>query len=499
MENIISGIVVTVVCFSGYLLAYQSFRKERYNTAVLLLVLCGSILYLYVSTDLYLHQWDERYHALVSKNLIKHPLKPTLYDNPLLAYDYRNWAGNHIWVHKQPVPLWTMALSMRIFGVNEVALRLPSIILSSAGIWLIYRIGKYFFGRKTGFLSAFLFSINGLIIEMTGGRVATDHVDIFFMFFILLAVFLTTLYAERRKTIFTVLTGISTGAAILSKWMPALIILPVWILIVTDNGNIRLKQLMLQFLLLVVTIVIVFLPWQLYIYKEFPLEANWEAEFNLMHFTEVLDGRSGPFYYYLDRIRINYGELIYLPLVWFIIETVRNYRNRNRIALCIWFLIPLVFFSMAKTKMQGYILFTSPALFIMTSEFYYFLLGKMKSVKHKWIIYTVLALLLILPVRYCIERAKPFNYRERNPEWVAELRSLNSEHIEKGVLLNYGNPVEAMFYTDMTAYSSIPEKDKIVGWVDDGYTVIINDRDIPDWVAELDGVIIRKFSQPDRN
>jgi|GEM_PF-2475173 len=31
------------------------------------------------STDSYLHEWDERYHALVAKNLLLHPLKPTLY------------------------------------------------------------------------------------------------------------------------------------------------------------------------------------------------------------------------------------------------------------------------------------------------------------------------------------------------------------------------------------------------------------------------------------
>jgi 4-amino-4-deoxy-L-arabinose transferase-like glycosyltransferase len=499
MENIVSGIIVTVACLAGYLLAYQSFRKEKYNLAVLLLVLCGGILYFYVSMDFYLHQWDERYHALVSKNLIRHPLKPTLYDHPLLAYDYRNWTGNHIWLHKQPVPLWTMALSMSVFGVNEVALRLPSIIMSSTGIWLVYRVGKYFFSRKTGFFSAFLFSVNGLIIEMTGGRVATDHVDISFMFYMLLAIFLTTLYAERRKTLFTILIGVSTGAAILTKWLTALIILPVWILIVTNGGETRLKQLVIQFLLLAATITAVFLPWQLYIYKAYPLEAHWEAATNLRHFTEVIEERSGPFYYYLDRIGMNYSELIYLPLLWFLVESVRNFRDRNRMALCIWFLVPLVVFSVAKTKMQGYTLFTAPVLFMMTSEFYYFLLGKNENVKYQWMIYVVAALFIILPLRYCYETVKPFEQQERNPEWAAELRRLNSEHIENGILLNYQNPVEAMFYTDLTAYPSLPGEDKIMEWLLDGHNVIINDRELPDWVTELDGVMIRKFSTADRD
>jgi 4-amino-4-deoxy-L-arabinose transferase len=110
--------------------------------------------------------------------MIQHPLMPTLYDNPLLSYDYKSWIANHIWVHKQPLPLWGMALSMWLFGVNEIALRLPSIIMSTIGIYLTFVIGSYFFSRKTGYLAALLFSINGLIIELTAGRVATDHIDI---------------------------------------------------------------------------------------------------------------------------------------------------------------------------------------------------------------------------------------------------------------------------------------------------------------------------------
>ena len=71
---------------------------------------------------------------------------------------------------------------MWVFGVNEIALRLPSIILTTIGIWLSYFIGRYLFNSKVGYLTAFFFSINGLIIELTAGRVATDHIDIFFLF-----------------------------------------------------------------------------------------------------------------------------------------------------------------------------------------------------------------------------------------------------------------------------------------------------------------------------
>lgn len=87
MTNYVLGTVTILVCVLGYVLAFQSFRKGHDFPAILLIVLCGFLLRLFTGVDLYLHEWDERYHALVAKNLINHPLLPTLYDHPLLPYD----------------------------------------------------------------------------------------------------------------------------------------------------------------------------------------------------------------------------------------------------------------------------------------------------------------------------------------------------------------------------------------------------------------------------
>ena len=97
----------------------------------LILLFIGSIGlgYFIANLDHFLIIWDEQYHALVAKNMMNNPFKPTLYSIPLLEYDYKNWTGNHIWVHKQPLFLWQMALSLKIVGINEMAIRIPSIII----------------------------------------------------------------------------------------------------------------------------------------------------------------------------------------------------------------------------------------------------------------------------------------------------------------------------------------------------------------------------------
>jgi len=427
--------------------------------ALLLIMMCGLLLRIYTATDLYLHAWDERYHALVAKSLISNPLHPMLYDNPVLPYDYKNWAANHIWVHKQPLPLWSMALSMSVFGVNEIALRIPSVILSTLGIGITFFIAKYLFNNRVAIIASFLYSIHGLIIELTAGRVATDHFDVFFLFFVQLSVLLAIRYFQSKRSVYNILCGVSIGMAILSKWLPALIVLPIWLLLAFDSKKLNRKETLINFIILTVVIAIVSLPWQWYIFNKFPQEALWERGFNLKHITEALENHGEPFYYHFEKMFILYGEIIYLPLLWFFYKTLKHIRNYRRLILSIWVLVPFVFFSIAETKMQAYTLFTAPALFIITALFWEYLYVYRNRFRYKGLIILVLFLLLALPIRYSIERTKPFVIRERNPQWTKEIRELSKQTGDHSdiVIFNSEYPIETMFYLDCAAYSTTPD------------------------------------------
>lgn len=475
MENLIFGISTVLICAVLYYFAFRLFRKQKTKYCLILLIGCGLLLRLYTATESYLHPWDERFHALVSKNLIEHPFKPTLYEDPVLSYDYRIWYSNHVWLHKQPLPLWTMAISMYLFGVNEIALRLPSVILSTIGIWVVFSIGRELFNQKIGFLAAFLYSIHGLIIEITSGRVATDHIDVFFLFFIQFAVLMAIKFGSTKRTIYNLLCGLSIGAAILSKWLPALIVLPIWLLIISASKKFTKSEIVINLVLLLSITIAVFLPWQIYIHKVFPLEARWENSYNIRHITEVVEGHGGPLYYHFNNMRIQFGELIYLPLLWFLWKSVKKRNNFIRLSLTIWILIPYLFFSFVKTKMQGYTIFAAPAIFIITSYFWYFIFRFRHRFRYKWVTFIVLFFLVALPIRYSIERIKPFEFRERNPQWVQQIKNLKSFN-GNVVIFNIEHPIEVMFYTNTIAYSNIPDINTIKGIVESGYEVIINDN-----------------------
>lgn len=89
---------------------------------------------------------------------------------------------------------------------------------------------------------------------------------------------------------------------------------------------------------------------------------------------------------------------------------------------------------------------------------------------------TIMAALIILPIRYTVERLEVFEVRDRDPQWVADLRALHESGADqRAVLFNYQNPIEAMFYTDLKVYPHIPDKTTITKLIDQDYRVLVND------------------------
>ncbi len=475
MDQVTTGIAVllfSILCIWRGTVAHRSGREAL---PVIWLMVAGLALRIFVAADPFLHEWDERFHALVAKNMMEHPFRPTLYETPLLDYDYRSWLSNHIWLHKPPLPLWSISLSMKVFGVNEWALRIPSILLSTLGILLTWSIGNELYNRRVGFIAAFLFTIHGLIIELTGGRVTTDHYDVFFLFFILASIWAALQLSRQKKTVYQLLCGIFLGMALLSKWLPAMIILPVALLMMAGSGNFTRRETALHLGGILLTALAVALPWHLYIHRAYPLEAAWESSYNFRHLTEAIEGHEGPFYYHFNNLRIIYGELVYLPVAWFLWKTVRKPVETRRLLLTTWFLVPFLFFSLAESKMQAYTLFTAPAIFIITGVFWHYLKVCRSRFRLKWIVNLILLLLLALPVRYSLERIKPFSVRTDPTGMTRRLKEWAETHRgeEKIVFFNMPYPIEAMFYIDCVAYRDLPPPGVTVRIEKQGYRVVI--------------------------
>jgi len=81
-----------------------------------------------------------------------------------------------------------MAGSMRVFGVNELAMRLPSLLLSTGAVLLTFLIGRVLFNERVALLATGFHAVNGFLVALSAGRRVADHVDTALVFFVALGI-----------------------------------------------------------------------------------------------------------------------------------------------------------------------------------------------------------------------------------------------------------------------------------------------------------------------
>lgn len=347
--------------------SFEIFQKHR--TALLFLFIAGLLLCSFVALlDPFLNSWDERFHALVAKNMLRHPLKPTLYETPLLPYNPGIWISNHVWLHKQPLFLWQIALSLKLFGLSEFSVRIPSVLMMSLAPLLIYRTGKHALNVRTGYYAALLFATSFFVHELVTGFPASDHNDIAFIFYITASIWAWTEYQHSHKKYWLVLIGIFSGAAILVKWLTGLLVFSGWGLsVLADKEKRRLLTSYIAIAVSAACCAAVFVPWQIYISQAFPAESAYEYSLNAKHFSEVVEGHGGDVFYYFDNLNKVYGEGLLVPFV-IIIALVLLYfsieKKTYRIAFFTYIIFVYGFFTLAATKMTGFCFVVSPLIFL---------------------------------------------------------------------------------------------------------------------------------------
>jgi dolichyl-phosphate-mannose-protein mannosyltransferase len=137
-----------------------------------------------------------------------------------------NEQGESEFVVHPPLGKWLIGIGIKLFGNNEFGWRVIAALVGSASVLLIYLIVQRLFNSL--FLSniaAALFALDGLHLVMS--RVAL--LDIFLMFFILLA-----FYLILRNDLW--LSGVVIGLAAATKWS-AVFVIPLIILLTVNIGG----------------------------------------------------------------------------------------------------------------------------------------------------------------------------------------------------------------------------------------------------------------------
>lgn len=276
---------------------------KKYTPLILLILGAISIGSFIALINQYLWTWDEQFHAVVAKNMMREPFCPMFYTDPIYPYDFKNWGANHIWLHKQPLFLWQMALSMKVFGVGVWGLRFPSVLMHALMCIFIFRIGKNVLNEKVGFYGALLFAIANYPLEMVSGIHASDHNDVAFLFYLTASFWAWFEYWKSGQRKWLIIVGITAGSAVLVKWLTGLLVYFLWTTVLVLNKEKRKQSrnyidVFVSFALALV----VFLPWQVYIFTVFPQEAWYEYTMNAKHLTSCIEGHCGDVWFYFENL-----------------------------------------------------------------------------------------------------------------------------------------------------------------------------------------------------
>jgi 4-amino-4-deoxy-L-arabinose transferase-like glycosyltransferase len=486
------------------LFAFFVYKKEGLSLFFLLLS-AFALRMVMISLDPYLHEWDERYHALVAKNMIDYPFKPMLRVNPLMPYEIEGWCCNHIWVHKQPLFLWQMALSMKIFGVNEIALRLPSAIMGTIAVYLTFDIAKIWTKNSSiAFIAAALVCSSNYHLELISGRISLDHNDFGFTFYVTAAIWAFSRYTiSDQKIKWAILTGIFMGASILIKWLTGFVVIGGWGLYILTNRTLNKNfKSYLHAALAFISACIVFLPWQLYIMKYFPKESAVTYALNKKHIFEALDGHAGPASSHLEFLYLSYSIwlLAFIPIGMIGIFFRKKISLSLTLAFLSMVLVVFLFFSLiVKTKMPAfpYPINAIVWIWIACGIFCIFELISLIPIKiHPYVSSSIFALTItifaFLNLRLSGICSVSSNYNEARNAKIHNTKiykSLTIPENDKRIVLNCKSyeDVELMFYKDLNVYPWCIDSVKVDSFLKEGYKISVfnnhNNQNIPNYLS----------------
>lgn len=502
---VISGVIlITSILF------FQT-EKKKISLWLLFIGTLG-IGYFIANLDPFLILWDEQYHALVAKNLINNPFKPTLYANPILDYDFKNWTENHIWLHKQPLFLWQIALSLKLFGFNALAVRLPSILLHAIIPLMIYRIGKISSSDKTGFYGALFFAVAYFPLELVAGRYSTDHNDVAFLFYVTASIWAWFEYQYSKNSYWLIVIGLFSGCAVLVKWLVGLLIYAVWFVTIGTNDKkkwVEIKSYYPIFISFVISL-IVFIPWQIYIHSAFPKEANYEFVLNSNHFFNSVENHGGDIWFHFKALKTIYGSGILIPylyLLGLVVFIKKVPSTIYKIAIASTIIIIYTFYSLASTKMISFCIIATPFAFLGLGSLVDTLIDFLKTkIKFKMIGSIFQPLLLVITCTLLINVSKianshtmwkPNDNFNRKVELTVmdlteKLRQLLKD--EKSIIFNVNLRLNAhipiMFFTDYVAYNIIPTEQQLKKIKHKGYQLVIIDNDkLPTYITNDSAIL----------
>ena len=336
---------------------------NRTRTDVLLLAGFCAFLFFYGLAAFGLIGADEPRYAQVARDMLdRHDwITPTL--------------AGHPWLEKPPLYYWQAMLAYSILGVSDLAARVPSAVDATLLIIAVYLFFRRF--RRGVEVDAALITAScaGII-----GYARAASMDMGLAASFSIGMLAWWAWRESRKRMYLAAFYVCMGLGMLAKGPVAPFLAVVTIcffaIAVRETGLIT-RTLWFPGILLFCVIA---LPWYVAVQMRNPqFFREFILQHNLARFSTNLYHHPEPFWYYVPV-----AVLALVPWIVFIatafVDSVRvwwaerrsgtsDLQLQFRIFACCWLVVPVIFFSISRSKLPGYILPAIPAGAVLLADY----------------------------------------------------------------------------------------------------------------------------------
>ncbi len=295
-------------------------------------------------------------------------------------------------LHKPPITYWSIIASVKLFGLNEFAIRFPMFLFGLLSLLFTYKLARIYFDKKVAFFSVLAVAFTPMFIGNI--RYSSPEMPLLFFFTATLYFFLKGYILKDTKHF--ILFYIFLGLTVLTKGYPYYIIIGfiVFIFLCFDTkcslktlGQ-KIKSLHLP-LGIVISIVIggwwylyTFLDQGIYFLKVIEKETVHRAT----DYKNILE-QLKPFYY----IKVLFWA--FLPFVWISFLAIAyavKHKQKNFLFFFSWIFGMYIIFTLSAGKIPNYFLQAFPPLAIFSA----YLLCSESQLKNLWKVLYILALIL---------------------------------------------------------------------------------------------------------
>ena len=351
------------------------------TTIVLLFALICSVYFIGVGVDTM--DVDASQYATISREMNESGSYLQVYEQ-----------GND-YLDKPPFLFWVSALSMKLFGENNLGYKFPSILFAIFAVFATFRFAKLFYDRTIALLAATVLASCQVVFLITND-IRTDTI---LMSWVIIAMWQLAEWYKSKKTMHFILGAAAIGAGMVTKG-PIALFVPIF----AFGSHFVLKREWKQifqpvYLLGLLVIAIVLLPMSIGLYQQFDLHPEktvnglqnisgikfyyWTQSFGRITGENVWNNNA-PFSFLFENLlwgMLPWTLFFVAGLVYEIIRIIRNrfFVGRNEEFLTTGgFILSYCSLGISKYQLPHYIYVVLPFIAIITAKMMYRLFWEKK-------------------------------------------------------------------------------------------------------------------------